>query len=184
MNTDRPSHLHDDELRAALVDPRDLAPDRRAHLHACPECRNRLVRNQKSLAGLARTAARTVPPARRPLHPPATGRIRRHSGPAGRASWSLPHPVLAAGVAALVLVAGSLGAWFGSRSATVTDPWAVEPAMRRIDQLAESALPAAYLQIAGDAEASWEEEFWEFVIPAAEEEPLSAAPVEKGVRSC
>jgi hypothetical protein len=59
-----------------------------------------------------------------------------------------------------------------------------ERLMTEIDGLVENALPPVYLEIVGETDLNPDEEFLEFLIPAAEDVPRISVLTPKGPARC
>ena len=59
-----------------------------------------------------------------------------------------------------------------------------EEFLQQISMLSENSLPQVYLDITGESDMEFDEEFMDFIIPTVENEPLSYDSWGKGVELC
>ena len=135
-------HLSEDEITKAVVDRNDLPADRREHLEDCAICRERVMRFESQLVEMGNLARNMAPLPSRSFRLPRAGIKRR---------WQLK-PIMAAGVAALVLFAVVI--WHpervfspGGSSVASFDAADDQRLIDDIDDIVENALPEAYQEL-------------------------------------
>jgi|GEM_PF-6304695 len=162
------THLDNEELSLAVVEPDRLSGSARDHLEACPRCQEEWSRLKQDLEGLGRKAKAATPvPPRRAALPLEEKRTR--TGPA----WLMP---LAAGFVAAAVLVWSL--WLG--------PLDREPGARGHDLYRMAALEAGtvvadlgltdeevfspfHLYVLGQGGPSLDQDFLDFISPPAAE---------------
>ena len=175
MTNEQEGHLNEEQLLLAVVDETDLPASLRDHLKTCPVCSAEKGRFQQNLGRLGHMAERSAPsPSRKvnlPVHESAQRPLPwywnwRNTFAAG----------MATGVLALVIVYGSMlvkTTQEAELASLTQEMWEDDQLMTEISELAENALPAFYLDISGEPDPDFDEEFIDFVIPSAEGDLVS-----------
>jgi hypothetical protein len=167
MKHQRNDHLIYDELLQAVVDPQDLAEDRRRHLDRCPQCTHAAQRLEQRYARLGRIARSMAP------EPSQAFRVPHKTRPSSR--WQ-SKPALAMGLAGALILFVTL--WWSLRfnpSQQTPQMLAVNPEqeyelMQQVDALVADALPPALQQLASVTEPNTSEDLIEWVLPSIDDE--------------
>jgi hypothetical protein len=165
------SHLSEDEIVVALVDPADLAPARQSHLHHCHHCETARRRLEQGLARFGERVDQWTPSPRGPASLP--DRPIRIPGTGWNWAWK---GITAAAAAALVIMVFNL--W--PQLATIgplypsgigeRGPLETERLVGQVNALVENALPASYVALTGSNGSLLDDEFMDFIIPPVTEE--------------
>lgn len=174
------SHLGENEILQAVVDETDLSLRLKQHLKECSHCRLQKERIAQELARLGQLARRYAPEPQ-----------RRVTLTADRVRWpflSWKFAFSAAAVAAAVIVVWATILIQSQQPGRVENlaqnMIEAERLMTEIDGLVENALPPVYLEIVGETDLNPDEEFLEFLIPAAEDVPRISVLTTKGPARC
>jgi uncharacterized membrane protein YfbV (UPF0208 family) len=167
MRHQRADHLGYDELLNAVVDPQDLAEDRRRHFEHCPACKHAATRLEQRYTRLGRLARRMTP------EPAQAFRVPQQTRPVSR--WQ-SKPALAMGLAGALILFVTL--WWSPRfHPTQQTPQTVAvnseqelALMQQVDALVADALPPALQQLASVTESNTSEDLIEWVLPSIDEE--------------
>jgi predicted anti-sigma-YlaC factor YlaD len=173
MNPNSNNHLDEDQLIRAVVDATDLPAAVQTHLAQCDLCRAGKESFAQELVNLGQMAERLAPkPQRRIVLPaPKTKRINLSF-----LDWR--NLVAAAATVAAVLIV----VWGTNTVRDISANRAAErTAARReaqqllteVNMLVDNALPNFYLEISGEKDPDYDEEFYQFLIPATKEKNLS-----------
>jgi hypothetical protein len=166
MTDSADTHLNRDGLLRAAIDENDLTRAERAHLERCVDCRAKFDRFESDLAWLAHQARQSAPqPQLRIVLPPEN--VDRRVRPLGYGLATV----------AVALVAVAL-AWFwnGPQSQRGLAPRL--PAIGVGDRVAQevelqaltdNSLPDVYLDMIGDEETGFSDDFFEFIAPIPEQ---------------
>ena len=175
MTNEEERHLNEDQLRLAVIDDTDLPASLRDHLKICPVCRAEKERFEENLARLGHMAERLAPSPSRKVKLPVQESAQRPLPWYWNWRGALAAG-MATGVLALVIVGGSMlvKTTREAELASLTqEMWEDDQLMTEISELAENALPAFCLDIAGEPDPDFDEEFIDFVIPATEGDLVS-----------
>lgn len=183
MNLIKNSHLSEDQLIRAVVDPGDLTAVASDHLTACPKCRQALHRFEEELSTLGKLAGHYSPEPKRNITLPVVKPVRSIFR-----SWKWRIALSAAFSAALIIVV----VWWSGMTHTASkmnsgglseELWEDEQMMTEISMLSENALPPLYMDIAGEPDPGTTEDFMEFIDPMQENNSLSKKTGNKGALS-
>ena len=182
MNSHKSLHLEEDQLIRAVGEEADLPETLREHLSECTQCRAARRRIEEDLARLGRMAERLSPSPLRKVSLP-TEKPQR----AFRWSWQwrAAFGVGATAVfAVFVLGMPPLFKHTPEESTYTQEMLEAEEFMAEISMLAENALPSVYLDMAGESDPEFHEEFMQFLVPVVEEEPLTYNSGLEGGKAC
>lgn len=168
MSSHKAFHLSEEQILRALVDESDLSESMREHLSTCPSCRARRERLEEDLGRLGRMAERFAPSPEKRISLP-----EKYPANTARWFWSWRTAFGTVVMAALVIVIVWSSALFRTIPETGTiissqEAWATDRLMVEISVLAENALPPVYLNITGESDPGFDEEFMQFVVPTVE----------------
>jgi hypothetical protein len=176
MNINAQQHLSEKQVLQAIVDEMHLSAKTRRHLHQCPDCRHEMEETDKEFRQLGETARRLSPmPKRRPGLP-----VQTHEK-----MFRLPIPAVAVSFVLLLLI----GWWViplnppvdtGSQFIAHTDLWEDETLMSEISQLTDNALPEPYTALISESITETEYDYMEYLVPSADDEPVSRRTDKKG----
>ncbi len=178
-NSNEP-HLEENDILQAVIDDNDLSQPLRQHLNKCSHCRLQKARFEQELTRLGQLAKHYAPQSRQ--------RVAIMDARVKPPFLNWKFVLGAAAVAATVMVV-----WAtvliqrqppGSVGNLAQNMVEAERLMTEINVLVENALPPVYLEIVGEAELNQDEEFMEFLIPAAEDPPRISALTMKGTLRC
>ena len=160
MGTQANDHLNADRILRAVIDAGDLTGAERAHLSRCQPCRNQVARMTADLTRIGRRAAQYSPLPQRPVSLPVETATRRR--------WRFALVPAAVAAAALIMAIW----WNGPEIVTVDGPNLTISALEEngepeseMQVVSDNALPDVFLEIIGDEETGFSEEFMEFVVP-------------------
>jgi hypothetical protein len=167
MKYQRSDHLIYDELLQAVVDPQDLAEDRRQHLDRCPQCKHASQRLEQRYTRIGNMARNMTP------EPSQTFRVPSKTRPSSR--WQ-SRPALAMGLAGALILFITL--WWSPRfnpsqqtpQMLAEDPEQELALMQQVDALVANALPSALQQLASVTEPNTSEDLIDWVLPSIDEE--------------
>jgi hypothetical protein len=178
------SHLSEDEIVMAMVDPEDLAPSRQSHLHQCHHCEAARRRLERGLARFGERVEQWTP------SPPGSAslsdRPTRIHGTGWNWAWK---GITAAAAAALVIMVVNL--WPQPSTVGTHYPSGVaekgvvetERLVGQVNALVENALPAAYMALTGGKRSLLDDEFMDFIVPPVAEE-VSHFDQRRGHKPC
>jgi hypothetical protein len=164
------THLSEDEIVVAMVDSEDLPPARQKHLHHCQHCEIARRRLERGLVRFGEHADQWTPS---PLGPaPLFDRPRKIHGIGWNWAWK---GVSAAAAATLVIM--FLHLWprpsivgpLYHQSVAEKDRSETERLVGQVNALVENPLPAAYTALTGGNGPLLDDEFMDFIVPAATE---------------
>jgi hypothetical protein len=180
MKHQRFDHLNYDELLNIVVDPQDLAKERRSHFEQCPQCRQAARRLEQRYTRLGRLARRMAPE-------PAYGfRAPQKARPVSR--WQ-SRSALALGLAGAMILFVTV--WWAPRfdlsqqtqqTVAVSTEQEME-LMQQVDALVTDALPYKLQQLVSATESNTSEDLIEWVLPSIDEKEAvdpRAAPKSTG----
>ena len=184
MNSDKDFHLDEDQILRAVVDETDLPRSVREHLSTCSLCRANKERLEQDLNRLGRMAERFTPlPGERVSLP--------EPKPRGSVDWSWNRRVAfgAAAMTALLIIF----VWWSPLLRTthetgtgtlIQEFWESDRLMTDVGMLVENALPLVFLDIIGEPDSEFDEEFMQFVVPPIENTSPFYESGMKGVTLC
>jgi hypothetical protein len=169
MKTEGLSHLNEDQIIQAVVDPHDLPQSARAHLAECSQCLTDINSFEHEVTSLAQKAEQLAPkPQRRILLPPQKAR---------NPFWNLLEWRNLVAAAATVTAVFIL-VWGTNTVRNLSGPGTEELAaemleakklMTEVNTLVDNALPPLYLELSGERKSDYDEEFYQFLIPTIED---------------
>jgi hypothetical protein len=169
MKSANVQHLDEEQLIQSVVDVSDLPDFVQAHLAECGQCLAGKNSFELEMATLSQKAERLAPkPQRRIILP-----VQKTKKP----FWNLLDWQNLAAAAATVAAVFIL-VWGTNLVRNLSDPGTEkltadmvesERLMREVNTLVDNALPPFYLVLSGENSAGYDEEFYQFLIPAIEE---------------
>ncbi|MBW1944995.1 MAG: hypothetical protein JRJ51_19490 [Deltaproteobacteria bacterium] len=151
-------HLDEDQIIVSIVDEKDLPKKLKGHLEACPVCQERRGALMAQLEGMGHMAKELAP------------RPQSISLPEPKVSWGLSFrwPVVASGLASLVIIAAVWGLMFSGGPLEIAPGQAGQqvvglPVIE--DILEEPVLPAYFQDIAVVSFEYFDDAFMDFVVP-------------------
>jgi hypothetical protein len=176
----KPSHLSENDILQAVIDEADLSQRLKQHLNECSHCLLQKERFAQELTNLGQLARRYAPEPQ-----------RRVTLTGDRVRWPFfnwKFALSAAAVAAAIIVVWATVLIQSQQPGRVENlaqnMIEAERLMTEIDGLVENALPPVYLEIVGETGLNQDEEFLEFLIPAAEDVPRISVLTTKGPARC
>ena len=172
MKSESMQHLNEDQIIQAVVDANDLPPSVQVHLAECSQCLNDRNSFEHEMILLGQKVEQFVPKPRRRIILPVqkTGNSFRN--------WLDWHNLAAA---ATTVAAVFILVWGTNLARNFSDPQSsnltaemmeAEILMTEVNTLVDNALPAFYLEISGEKNTGFDEEFYQFLIPTVEEKAL------------
>ena len=184
MNSNDTSHLDENQLIQAVVDIADLPATAQAHLAACHQCRQTKENFERELTILGRIARQSVPKPQRRIVLPVQKPGSRF---AGFLNWRSITAAAAIAVAAFIVVWGANIARNFSERQTANLTAEMRDAKRlmtEVNALVDNALPPFYLEISGEPNSDYDEEFYKFLIPPIENNNVSSEQGKRGTSLC
>jgi len=182
MSSHRNLHLEEDQLIRAVVEESDLPETLREHLSGCPECRAAKKRIEEDLARLGQMAKRLSPSPLRKVSLPSE---KSQNAFRWTWQWRVAFGVGAAAVfAVFVMGMPPLFKHTPEESTYTQEMLETEEFMAEVSMLSENALPSVYLDMAGESDPEFYEEFMQFLVPVNEEEPLTYNSGLEGGMAC
>jgi len=184
MNSDSMQHLSEDQIIQAVVDMNDLPQTLQLHLAECSQCLADKNGFEREMALLGQQAKRLAPDPRRRIILPAP-KSRNVIG--NLLDWRNLTAAAATVAAVFILV------WGTNLVRNLSDP---EPSrlaaemveaeilMTEVNTLVDNALPPFYLEISGENNAAYDDEFFQFLIPNTEDNTLTSDRGKKGTSLC
>jgi hypothetical protein len=166
-------HLDEEQLVRAVVDATDLPESVQAHLAGCGQCLAGINSFEDEMTKLGRKAEQFAPQPQRRIMLPA----QKAKAP----FWKLldwRNLVAAAATVSAVFIL----VWGTNMVRNLSDPGTenrtaemveAKRLMTEVNTLVDNALPAFYLVISGENKADYDDEFYQFLIPAVEDKTLS-----------
>ena len=167
MNRDKNSHLGEELILRFLIDENDVPEAARRHLATCPLCRGEKEKLEQDLLRFGRIAKQHSPVPKRRISLPEKSRRDSVSW-----FWNWQAASGMAAVAAIILVVISWNALFRAQPefpiiATTQELIEAEEFMTEVDVLVNNVLPAVYQDISGETYSEFDEEFIDYIMPAA-----------------
>ena len=184
MKTETMQHLSEEQIIQAVVDVNDLPRTMQTHLAECSQCLAEKNSFENAMAMLGEKAEQFVPkPQRRILLPaPGTGNIFTNL-----LEWRNLVAAASAIAAVFILVWGTNlvrnSSEPGSSSLTA-EMLEAERLMTEVNTLVDNALPAFYLEISGEKNTDYNEDFYQFLIPTYEDKAVTSDRGKRGISSC
>lgn len=183
MTNKKNHHLDEDGIIRAIIDQSDLSDSRRTHLSRCTRCQSEKERLEQDLARLGGIAERFSPIPDKELA--LTEKSVQH---ATQWLWRWQIALGVAMVAALMIIFIWSSApekrnieHFFVMEMMIPETGGVDPFMIETSGLSENVLPQVYLDISGEIEPEFYEEFIEFVSPLIDNNSLTLYIDRKGV---
>lgn len=184
MKRDHENHLDEKQLIQAIVDQADLPASVQAHLAKCRQCRLRKENFERELANFGQMAERYAPQPQK--------RVRLPAHETKSTFWTLLNWRSAIGVAATV--AAVLIVFWGTTivrnlsehgtGGLASEILEAQRLMMEVNMLVDNALPVFYLEISGENNPDYDEEFYQFLIPPIENETLTSERWKRGTSLC
>lgn len=184
MKSGNMQHLDEEQLVQAVVDTTDLPESVQAHLAECGQCLAGKNSFELELIQLSQKAEQLAPkPQRRIIVP-----VQKPKNP----FWNLlewRNLVAAAATVAAVFIL----VWGTNIVRNLSEPGAenlaaemveAERLMTEVNTLVDNALPPFYLVISGENNSAYDDEFYQFLIPAIEDKTLTSDRGKKGTSLC
>lgn len=176
------THLPEQLIIASIVDYEDLSEQSREHLENCKTCCAQREALLSSLEGLSNTARTFCPPVS--THP---GAWNMESQPRWWNVFTLPKPMFAlAGTLATILIAlvllQSPRAPVNIVRPQVPDMAvaAPRPYTEDVYEIVENTLPPVFMDLAGESYTEWDQDFYDFLVPEADNETVTLGNNLKG----
>jgi len=161
-------HLDEEQLVQAVVDSTDLPHSVQAHLAKCSQCLNGKNSFELELTRLSQQVERFAPKPQRRIRLP----VQKASNPfRNLLDWRNLVAAAATVTAVFILVWGTNMVRNPSEPGTQIRAAEMEEAQRlmtEVNTLIDNALPPFYVVISGEKNAAYEEDFYQFLIPAIE----------------
>ncbi len=173
-------HLGENDILQAMIDDTVLSRSLKQHLDECSHCRLQKERFEQELTRLGQLARRYAPEPQRQVTIVAD-KVR---SPFLNWKFAFGAGAVAAAIIivwATVLIQSQPPGSVGNLAQNMVE---AERLMTEIDGLVENALPPIYLEIVGETDLNPDEEFMDFLIPAAEDTPRISALTMKGPARC
>jgi hypothetical protein len=170
VSRDRNNHLGEDLIIRVLIDETEVPEAARRHLAECPVCRGEKEKLEQDLLQFGRIAKQYSPVPKRRISLPER---RRRNSISWFWNWQAASGVAA--IATIVLVVVSWNVLFRVQPELNPDVinqelLAAEELMTEVDLLVNNALPAVYQDISGESYMEVDEEFIDYIVPAAYED--------------
>ena len=184
MKVDSNQHLTEDQLIRAVVDTADLPESARDHLSECRECLDIKMSFELELDQLGHKAQQLAPkPQRRIMLPAAPGKnlLRQFF------EWPKLAVAAATVAAVFILVWGTQMVRHTTRPGMENMTSAMIEAkqlMTEVNTLVDNALPPFYVEISGERNSEYDEDFYRFLIPTIEDKAFTSDRGKKGNSLC
>jgi hypothetical protein len=173
MKSGNMQHLDEEQLVRAVVDAADLPESVQAHLAECDQCLAGRNSFEYEMTKLSQKAEQFAPKPQRRIILPA----QKTKNPfRNLLDWRNLAAAAATVTAVFILV------WSTNMVRNLSEPGTenltaemvdAERLMTEVNTLIDNALPPFYLVISGENTANYDEEFYQFLIPALEDKTLS-----------
>ena len=184
MKSDNVLHLDEEQLIQSVVDAADLPESVQAHLAECGQCKAGKNSFELEMTTLSQKAEQFAPePQRRIILPVQKTKKTLWN----MLQWQNLVAIAATVTAVFILV------WGTNLMRNLSEPGTenlraemveAEQLMTEVNTLVDNALPAFYLEISGEKNADYDEEFYQFLIPTVEDKALSSDQGMKGTPLC
>lgn len=184
MKSESMQHLDEDQIIQAVVDVEDLPQSVQSHLAECGQCLADMSSFEHEMTLLGQKVEQFVPkPQRRILLPDqkAANPFRNFL------DWRNLVAAAATVTAVFILVWGTnLARNFSEpgNSNLTAEMAEAEILMTEVNTLIDNALPPFYLEISGEKNTGYDEEFYHFLIPPIEDKALTSNRGQKGTSLC
>jgi len=184
MKLDNMQHLDEEQLIQAVVDAADLPDSLQTHLTECSQCLAGKNSFELEMTKLSQKAAQFAPKPQRRIILPAPKTKNPFSN---LLDWRNLIAAAATVAAVFILVWGTNmvrnRSEYGTQNLTA-EMVEAERLMTEVNTLVDNALPAFYLEISGEKNADYDEEFYQFLIPTVEDKALTSNRGKKGTSLC
>ena len=184
MKLDNMQHLDDEQLIQAVVDAADLPDSLQTHLTECSQCLAGKNSFELEITKLSQKAEQFAPQPQRRIILPAQKTKNPFSN---LLDWRNLIAAAATVTAVFILVWGTNmvrnRSEYGTQNLTA-EMMEAERLMTEVNTLVDNALPAFYLEISGEKNADYDEEFYQFLIPTVEDKALTSNRGKKGTSLC
>jgi len=174
------SHLAEDDMLQAVIDDTDLSSLQQKHLAECSRCRSHRQRLENELTHLGQLAERYAPEPLRRITV-AHDKVRPTFSIRGFAFSTAAVAAVIIVVWAAFLIRSQQPGRVGNLAQNMVE---AERLMTEINVLVENALPQVYLDIVGETNLNFDEDFIDFLIPTNEDAPSISALAKKGTILC
>ena len=184
MNSESMQHPDEDQIIQAVVDVNDLPQTVQSHLAGCSQCLADKNGFEREMTLLGQKAKQLAPePRRRIIMPvPKTGNLF-----ANLLDWRNLTAAAATVAAVFIVVWGTNLVRYLSEPETsrlTAEMAEAEILMTEVNTLVDNALPPFYLEISGEKNADYDQEFYEFLIPTIGDQTLTSDRRRKGTSLC
>ncbi|MCP4625986.1 MAG: hypothetical protein GY850_21115 [bacterium] len=184
MKSEGMQHLDEDQIIQAVVDVNDLPQSEQMHLTECSQCLADKNSLEHEMTLLGQKVERFVPkPQRRIILP-----VQKAANPFRTLlDWRNLVAAAATVTAIFIVVWGTnLARNFSNPESSnlAAEMVEAEILMTKVNTLIDNALPAFYLEISGEKNTDYDEEFYQFLIPTVEEKALTSDRRKKGTSLC
>jgi len=184
MKSESMQHLDEGQIIQAVVDVEDLPQSVQSHLAQCSQCLADMNSFEHEMTLLGQKVEQFVPkPQRRILLP-----VPKAANPfRNLLDWRNLVAAAATVSAIFILVWGTnLARNFSEpgNSNLTAEMVEAEILMTEVNTLIDNALPPFYLEISGEKNTDYDEEFYHFLIPTIEDKALTSNRGQKGTSLC
>jgi hypothetical protein len=170
VSSKRNTHLGEELIIRALIDETEVPESARRHLDECPVCRDEKEKLEQELLRFGRIAKDYSPVPKRRISLP-----ERSSRDSISWFWNWQAASAMGAIAVIILVVISWNTLFRVQSEFSPEVMnqeliAAEELMTDVDLLVNNALPAVYQDISGESYMEVDEEFIDYIVPAAYED--------------
>ena len=184
MKLDNMQHLDEEQLIQAVVDAADLPDSLQTHLSECSQCLAGKNSFELEMTKLSQKAEQFAPKPQRRIILPA---YKTKDPIRNLLNWRNLLAAAATVTAVFILVWGTNMARnfsdHGNQNLTA-EMMEAERFMTEVNTLIDNALPPFYLEITGEQNAGYDEEFYHFLIPPIEDKTLTSHRGKKGTSLC
>jgi hypothetical protein len=184
MKSEHMQHLDEDQIIQAVVDVEDLPQSAKSHLAECSQCLADLNSFEHDMTLLGQKVEQFAPKPQRRILLPTPKAANPFRNLLDWRNWA----AAAATVSAIfILVWGTNIARNFSEpgnSNLTAEMTEAEMLMTEVNTLIDNALPPFYLEISGEKNTDYDEEFYHFLIPTIEDKALTSNRGQKGTSLC
>ena len=184
MKSENMQHLDEDQIIQAVVDVADLPQAVKLHLAKCSRCLADMNSFEHEMALLGQKVEQFVPKPQRRILLPAPKTVNPFRN---LMDWRNLAVAAATVSAIFLLVWGTNIARYFSEpggSNLTAEMAEAEMLMTEVNTLIDNALPPFYLEISGEKNTDYDEEFYHFLIPTIEDKALTSNRGQKGTSLC
>jgi hypothetical protein len=185
MKSKSMQHLEADQIIQAVVDVEDLPQSAKSHLAECSQCRADMNSFEHEMTLLGQKVEQFVPKPQRPILLP----VPKTANPLRNLLNWRNMVVAAATVSAIFILVWGTNTVRNNFSEPGHSNLSAEMAeaeilMTEVKTLIDNALPPIYLEISGEKNTDYDEEFYHFLIPTIEDKALTSNRGQKGTSLC